>query len=96
MWLAIVLASFICASLLVNTMWTRFSMSPTMTAVKDTHLPLYSLPFPAVSICSSDKIKREEAYAYLSKYVFNLLKYTRKKIINFNKDHGYCVNFIGM
>lgn len=67
-WFAIILTSFICASLLVNTMWTRFRMSPTMTAVKDTHLPLYSLPFPAVSVCSTDKIKRNEAYVYLSKY----------------------------
>nr|XP_018906638.1 PREDICTED: pickpocket protein 19-like [Bemisia tabaci] len=50
-------------------MWDRFSSSPTVTAVKDTHLPLYSLPFPAVSICATDKIRRDEAYHYLSSYV---------------------------
>lgn len=60
------LASFVCASVLVHTMWLKFNSSPTVTAVKDTHLALYSLPFPAVNVCPMDKIKRSAAYAYVS------------------------------
>lgn len=65
-WLIIVLASFVCASILVHIMWLKFNSSPTVTAVKDTHLALYSLPFPAVNICPMDKIKRTEAHEYVS------------------------------
>ncbi|KAI5713279.1 hypothetical protein M8J76_006923 [Diaphorina citri] len=77
-WLIIILISFLCASLLAHTMWLRFSASPTVTAVKDTHLDLYLIPFPAVSICPTDKIKLKEAYGYLSKYV-NITNQTVKK-----------------
>lgn len=65
-WLVIVLTSFVCASILVQTMWLKFNSSPTVTAVKDTHLALYSLPFPAVNVCPMDKIKRSVAYSYIS------------------------------
>ncbi|XP_050436611.1 sodium channel protein Nach-like [Adelges cooleyi] len=58
--------SFVCATFLVNTMWLKFSASPTVTAVKDTHLALYLLPFPAVSVCPVDKIKRPLAHEYLA------------------------------
>lgn len=47
-------------------MWLKFNSSPTVTAVKDTHLALYSLPFPAVNVCPMDKIKRSEAYKYVA------------------------------
>jgi hypothetical protein len=47
-------------------MWLKFNSSPTVTAVKDTHLALYSLPFPAVNICPMDKIKRTEAHEYVA------------------------------
>lgn len=62
----IVLTSFVCASILVHTMWLKFNSSPTVTAVKDTHLALYSLPFPAVNVCPMDKIKRTEAHRYVA------------------------------
>ncbi|VVC45398.1 Epithelial sodium channel [Cinara cedri] len=65
-WLFIVLTSFVCASILVHTMWLKFNSSPTVTAVKDTHLALYSLPFPAVNVCPMDKIKRSVAYSYVT------------------------------
>ncbi|XP_060841385.1 sodium channel protein Nach-like [Rhopalosiphum padi] len=65
-WLVIVLTSFVCASMLVHTMWLKFNSSPTVTAVKDTHLALYSLPFPAVNVCPMDKIKRSVAYKYVA------------------------------
>lgn len=65
-WLVIVLTSFVCASILVQIMWLKFNSSPTVTAVKDTHLALYSLPFPAVNVCPMDKIKRSAAYSYIS------------------------------
>jgi len=47
-------------------MWLKFNSSPTVTAVKDTHLALYSLPFPAVNVCPMDKIKRSVAYKYIA------------------------------
>lgn len=47
-------------------MWLKFNSSPTVTAVKDTHLALYSLPFPAVSVCPMDKIKRSAAVQYVA------------------------------
>lgn len=47
-------------------MWLKFNSSPTVTAVKDTHLALYSFPFPAVNVCPMDKIKRSVAYAYVT------------------------------
>lgn len=62
----IVLTSFVCASVLVHTMWLKFNSSPTVTAVKDTHLALYSLPFPAVNVCPMDKIKRSAAHSYVA------------------------------
>ncbi|XP_050536342.1 uncharacterized protein LOC126902781 [Daktulosphaira vitifoliae] len=68
-WLVIVLLSFFCASFLVNTMWLKFSASPTVTAVKDTHLALYLIPFPAVSVCPIDKIKRSLAYEYIAERI---------------------------
>lgn len=47
-------------------MWLKFNSSPTVTAVKDTHLALYSLPFPAVNVCPMDKIKRLVAHKYVA------------------------------
>lgn len=65
-WFVIVLASFVCASFLVHIMWLKFNSSPTITAVKDTHLALYSLPFPAINVCPMQKIKRSIAYEYVT------------------------------
>jgi len=76
-----VLASFVCASVLVHAMWLKFNSSPTVTAVKDTHLALHSLPFPAVNVCPADKIKRSAAYAYVSARVN--ATYDRSEMDNF-------------
>ncbi|XP_039276827.1 sodium channel protein Nach-like isoform X2 [Nilaparvata lugens] len=68
-WLSVLISCFICASLLVATMWQRFSNAPTVTVVKDTHLPLHLFPFPAISICPNNKIKRTVAIEYISRQV---------------------------
>ncbi|XP_026679152.1 uncharacterized protein LOC108252357 [Diaphorina citri] len=100
-WLIIILISFLCASLLAHTMWLRFSASPTVTAVKDTHLDLYLIPFPAVSICPTDKIKLKEAYGYLSKYPSMSISPTKLFIcptdkIKLKEAYGYLSKYVNI
>lgn len=63
-------------------MWLKFNSSPTVTAVKDTHLALYSLPFPAVNVCPMDKIKRSVAYNYVNARI-NASSYQETDMDNF-------------
>ncbi|XP_054266848.1 sodium channel protein Nach-like [Macrosteles quadrilineatus] len=56
-------------------------MSPSLY-VKDTHYPLYLFPFPGVSVCPTDKIKRHVAFSY----IYEKLNLTTGKVNNDSID----------
>lgn len=65
MWVLVFLLSLWCAMALCLSMVNRFSQRLTVTQVKDTHYPLYLFPFPGITICPTDKIKRGDAFNYI-------------------------------
>ncbi|XP_039278283.1 sodium channel protein Nach isoform X2 [Nilaparvata lugens] len=46
----------------------KYLMVPTAIEVADTHLPLYTFPFPTITVCPANKVKRSIATKYLSEF----------------------------
>jgi amiloride-sensitive sodium channel len=44
-----------------TTIWEDFTENPLVTTLHDTIYPVKNIPFPAVSICSNNRISRREA-----------------------------------
>lgn len=64
-WLLVFLASLGCTMTICSSMVANYLSGPTTTVVKDTHYPFYMFPFPGVSICPTDSIKRNNAFTYI-------------------------------
>ena len=47
--------------LLMNLVWQRFRQTPTVTTIESTTFPIFSLNFPAVSICNYNKVYKPHA-----------------------------------
>ncbi|XP_046674840.1 LOW QUALITY PROTEIN: sodium channel protein Nach-like [Homalodisca vitripennis] len=82
-WLVVIAASLVCTVALCRSMVVRYFSGRTVTQVKDTHYPIYLTPFPGVSICPTDKIKRGTAY----RYIYQKLNVTEDDISNNSVDH---------
>lgn len=46
------------------TAWNSFATNPLVTTLHDTIYPIRNIPFPAVSVCSNNRISRTEAIKY--------------------------------
>lgn len=44
--------------------WQNFTNQPTFTTLQSVKYPIWRVPFPAVSVCSVNKISRKAARAY--------------------------------
>ncbi|XP_065331804.1 pickpocket protein 19-like isoform X3 [Cloeon dipterum] len=68
MWVATCFAGLLGAGWLIWSIWLRYATSPTVTMVQDTSYPLYHIPFPAVTVCSVNKVLRSEAVKFVEEY----------------------------
>lgn len=64
MWITIHGTMTISAIYIVLFAWSRFTDNPTITTLESQHYSIFNLNFPAVAICSNNKISR----AYVEKY----------------------------
>lgn len=51
-----VLASFICAIILMHIAWEYNSSRPTITVIESTHRGIWFYPFPAITICNINRL----------------------------------------
>ncbi|XP_047107338.1 pickpocket protein 28-like [Schistocerca piceifrons] len=58
LWAGGVLASLAGTALFMRDLWRTASETPTATSVATTHHPLSSVPFPAVTVCSINRVQR--------------------------------------
>ncbi|XP_065348977.1 sodium channel protein Nach-like [Cloeon dipterum] len=55
-WLLCHCCAITVASVMIYATWTRYSQSPTATAVETTNFPVWKVPFPAVTICDPNQV----------------------------------------
>ncbi|KAL1465493.1 hypothetical protein WDU94_005060 [Cyamophila willieti] len=68
-WLLVLVVCILFAYILNSRLWARYKAIPTVLAVQDTHVPLYLFPFPSVTICPANKVKKSAALEYFSRYI---------------------------
>jgi acid-sensing ion channel, other len=64
MWIILHCIMSIAAIYIVLFAWSRFTDNPTITTLETQHHSIYNLDFPAVAICSNNKISRTYAENY--------------------------------
>lgn len=64
MWFVVILIASIASIGCVLFAWDNFTITPTFTTLQDQQYPVWLVPFPAVSVCSANKISRSEAVKY--------------------------------
>lgn len=64
MWVVLHLTMTIAAVYIVLFAWSRFTDNPTITTLESQQYSIFNLQFPAVGICSNNKISRSNAEAY--------------------------------
>ncbi|CRK88708.1 CLUMA_CG002364, isoform A [Clunio marinus] len=64
MWWTLHIIITIAAIYIMMYAWSSFTDNPTITTLESQHYPIYNLNFPAVGICSNNKISRREAENY--------------------------------
>lgn len=66
LWVATCFAGLLGAGWLIWSIWLRYATSPTVMMVQDTSYPLYHIPFPAVTVCSVNKVLKSEALKFVT------------------------------
>lgn len=56
LWVTITLSSIIFCAYLMILVWIRFETAPTQTVIETVHYPISQVSFPAVTICSINKV----------------------------------------
>lgn len=46
------------AFIIINLVWQRFELKPTITRVETNFYPIWNVPFPSVTICNINKVYR--------------------------------------
>jgi amiloride-sensitive sodium channel len=64
MWIILHMGMTVSAIYIVLFAWSRFTDNPTITTLESQHYSIYNLNFPAVSICSNNKISKKYAEEY--------------------------------
>ncbi|CRK99689.1 CLUMA_CG012989, isoform A [Clunio marinus] len=67
LWIILSILALIIAVVLLWISWNWTSETPTTTVIESTNYPTYNLPFPAVTICSMNKISKLAALEIASK-----------------------------
>jgi amiloride-sensitive sodium channel len=66
LWVIVVVIGLVGASFMVTTLWARYVGTQTRTSVETNHYPAWRLPFPAITLCNSNRIFRSKAEALVS------------------------------
>ncbi|KYB27274.1 sodium channel protein Nach [Tribolium castaneum] len=95
-WTTIVTISLISAVVLLLLAWINFQENPTLLVTDSTHYPIWNYPFPAVTICSFNKILKrravalaeelDKAYCITTEELANDLRIVFQLIYNNNKN----------
>lgn len=64
MWMVVNLTMIVVSIYIVVFAWNRFTENPTITTLESQHYSIYDLNFPAVGVCSNNKISRAYAENY--------------------------------
>lgn len=64
MWIILHMTLSVTAVYLVLYAWSRFTDNPTITTLESQHHSVFNLDYPAVAICSNNKISRTYAENY--------------------------------
>ena len=56
MWSVIVVGACILCGVLVYPIYDKWQTTPTITSIEETNYPIWNIYFPAVSICSNNKV----------------------------------------
>ncbi len=66
---------------LITPMYTKWCEQPTFTTVNSTHYPIWNIDFPAVTICSNNKVISDQLEDTLKKssYVIRVGKCAKHK-----------------
>ncbi|CAD7090362.1 unnamed protein product [Hermetia illucens] len=64
MWVIAHVTAFITLALLLNTIWEEYNSKPLTTNLHDAVYPVELIPFPAISICSNNRIMKSAAIEY--------------------------------
>ncbi len=55
------------ASYFISALWDKWETSPVYVSVETTSHPIYDIPFPAVSICSVNKVEEDRLLESIEK-----------------------------
>jgi hypothetical protein len=55
MWVILCISSILCGYL-IEPVYTKWRSSPTFTTVASTNYPIWKIDFPAVTVCSNNKV----------------------------------------
>ncbi|KAJ9580041.1 hypothetical protein L9F63_004334, partial [Diploptera punctata] len=67
LWVIVVLLGVMGAGFMVSSFWNRYTTTPTRASVETNHYPTWRVPFPAVTLCNSNKIFRSKAENLVAK-----------------------------
>ncbi|KAG5683718.1 hypothetical protein PVAND_012983 [Polypedilum vanderplanki] len=82
MWLIVHFITLFSAINIVTIAWGHFTDNPTITTLESQHYSIYNLPFPALAICSNNKLSNESIYEYADYlYYKGFTKYDKEKLI---------------
>ena len=56
LWIILVICMIILSVLIIAPIYEKYKTSPTVTTVSETNYPVWGINFPAVTICSNNKI----------------------------------------
>jgi amiloride-sensitive sodium channel len=60
LWVLLFLMGMMVATYFILAMWNKWETSPVYMSVDTTAYPISNIPFPAVSICSVNKVVRDK------------------------------------
>ncbi|XP_053669889.1 pickpocket protein 28-like [Anopheles nili] len=63
-WLLVLILEAATLVAIIISAWSKFTANPLITTLYDTIYPIELVPFPAVSLCSNNRISRTAAYRY--------------------------------
>lgn len=55
-WSSTLIVGIISSILMMKSTWNRFEKTPTITAVDSYDYPIWHVPFPAITMCSINKV----------------------------------------
>lgn len=91
-WTVAILVGFILAIFLMNKIWERYSISPTITTIETKNYPISSVLFPGVTICNINVVNKPQAEALYKLMEDNKIP-TDENTWNFFKNLFTLINY---